>query len=84
MRKQGDEAEFEVWPENWAVLEIFLSLATCWTWVAPGFGTPVRTGIPAQEVQAAMTLLGIDRDEWPLTYRRVRDMESAALAVFAQ
>lgn len=77
---QQSEA-FEVWPEDWPTLEAFLLLERCWTWAFPAFGTPVRIGIPAQEIEATLRLLRIKRRERRQMFADIRAMEQAALEV---
>ncbi|NYT38869.1 hypothetical protein ERD78_18870 [Allopusillimonas soli] len=70
---------FEVWPENWQSVELFLDLATSWTWLSGGLTVPARLGLPATQVQAAIRMLGLRGSNRTQAYRDVRTMESAVL-----
>lgn len=78
---QQSEA-FEVWSEDWPTLEAFLLLERCWTWAFPAFGSAVRVGIPAQEIESTLRLLQIKRRERRQMFADIRAMEHAALEVF--
>lgn len=79
---RGQEEAFEVWPENEAVVEAFLQLATCWAVVAPPMGEPFRLGLPAAEIESTLRLLGFSKRKRIEAFRNIRDMERAALSVF--
>jgi len=74
-------AEFEVWPENWQTLEIFLDLSSCWTWLSAGLITPIRIGIAATEIEATLRLHGLRGKRRRNRYQEIRLMEAAALEV---
>lgn len=76
------ETHFEVFDDNWPTLEVFLQLATCWSWLVPPMGTPIRAGIPATEIQATIQMLLPSSSEHRQAFRDIRAMESAALEVF--
>lgn len=72
--------DFEVWPENWLAVRIFVDLETSWTLVVPGFGAgPRRVGLPATEIHAAVSLCGVRKRDRPNLYRDLRTMERAAI-----
>ncbi|MNL37531.1 hypothetical protein D3C87_1596820 [compost metagenome] len=76
------ETHFEVFDDNWPTLEVFLQLATCWSWLVPPMGTPIRAGIPAIEIQATIQMLLPSSSDHRQAFRDIRAMESAALEVF--
>ena len=76
------ETQFEVFDDNWPILEVFLQLATCWSWLVPPMGAPIRAGIPATEIQATIQMLLPPTADHRQAFRDIRAMESAALDVF--
>ncbi len=78
----AEAAPFEVWPENWPTIEVFLELSTCWLWVTPGMEDPVRVGIAATEIESSLRLLGVKKAKRCSMFRDLRAMERAALKVF--
>lgn len=73
---------FEVFEENWETVRAFLELETCWTWLVPAMGPPLRAGISATEIRATLEVLlhpGADLRE---AFLDIRAMERAALEVF--
>lgn len=70
---------FEVWPENWETLGVFLALGTQWQRVM-GLAGAVVTGIHYPAVTTVFEIYGVtDRRAM---FEDLRAMESAALAVF--
>lgn len=78
-----DGDHFEVWPENWDSLSVFLALGSVWSWVTPGVGDPLRVGIPATEIKATFWFTGIKKRERQRIFQDIRAMERAALDVFS-
>lgn len=70
---------FEVWAENVAALEIFLSLSTQWRAAAPG--GPV-TGFDYGGVRAVFWARGVRLRDRERLFGDVQVMERAAAAVF--
>jgi len=68
--------DFEVWPENWPVVLLFLDLATQWTIVATMSGA-MTTGLRYDGVLAYFRLRG----ERPRYMDDLQAMESAAVPV---
>lgn len=84
VREQARQADYEVWPENMEVLDVFLALQTSWDWITPGMGVPARTGIRATEIEATARMMGIRGKRLPKVFRDIRAMEQAALSVWAE
>lgn len=81
-RAREPETHFEVFDDNWPILEVFLQLATCWSWLVPPMEPPIRAGIPATEIQATIQMLLPSTADHRQAFRDIRAMESAALDVF--
>lgn len=69
-----DESVFEVWPDNWRVVEVFDFLGTQWN-VGPG--GPV--GLRYESFREARLRFGIPAGEWRELVDDLRVMEDAAL-----
>lgn len=75
MSSLPDEAEeFEVWPENWCSLNIFLACSSQWN---INFGNRKIIGLRYVEVEAVMRMSGIG--DTAKTFADVRIMEHAAM-----
>ena len=66
--------EAEVWPENWRVVALFVTLRTQWQ---TGMGG--ATGLRYEAVYPLLDRQYIDPDEWDQAFDDVRVMEAAAL-----
>jgi hypothetical protein len=81
----GDEPEgpedFDVWPDNWPTLQLFLTLQTQWRLLVGGAGGASFIGLDYSAVQAAMLMLGIPRKERAEMFVGLCMMERAALPV---
>ena len=73
--KMRDEAILEVWPENWAALEVFGAMQTQWR-----VGMSGPTGLDYAALPAVLDLLGIT--ERADCFAGVQIMESEALDIF--
>lgn len=80
--QQDERHDFEVWPENEAVVEAFLHLSSCWTVVTPPMGDLLYFGLPSTEIESTLRLLGFPRRKRAQVFRYLKDMERAALSVF--
>jgi hypothetical protein len=78
-KRAGSEA-FEVWPENWPVVDLFLALGSQWRFAGM---ESQRVGIDYGAVPATMDLLGVPASKRQLWFAWIRQMERAALEVFA-
>jgi len=67
---------FEVWPENWEPLEIFMRLQTQWR-VSP---TGTLLGLEYAGVRAALCMMGATVT--PELFDDLQTMETSALSVF--
>jgi hypothetical protein len=76
-----EPVEFEVWPENWLTLQIFLSLATQWHWT--GGMEPRRAGLFYPSFGTAWEEFQIPRQKRPAIISGVRTMELAVLEVWS-
>jgi hypothetical protein len=72
-------AEFEVWPENWPIVQTFLALSTQWHWT--GGMEPRRSGLFYPSLNHVYEGLEISRKKRPEIFRGLQAMEHAALAV---
>ncbi|QQB32831.1 DUF1799 domain-containing protein [Achromobacter deleyi] len=75
---------FEVFEENWETVKAFLELETCWTWLVPAMGRPIRSGIAASEIRATLEVLLPSGADLRQTFLDIRAMERAALEVFLE
>lgn len=77
---ESREKEFEVWPENWAIVEAFLFVSTQWRVVQQGGGmAPGQTywiGLDYAGVAAGLAGAGIDASAE--IWRGLRVMEATA------
>lgn len=67
--------DFEVWPDNWATVEVFLCCATQWRVVA-GMGGLLYQGLDYPAVESVLRLLKIE-DVGDI-FNGLRVMEKAA------
>lgn len=74
--KQQEEAEFEVWPENWLVFSIFCQLSTQWN-----IGMNGATGLRYEALYPLLDRCFSGSDEWSEAFHDIRAMESQALAI---
>ena len=72
----GEQAPFEVWPENWAALGLFMRVQTQWR--RDEQRRPL--GLRHEAVQAAMAMLKIE--DTARLYDEIVQMEHAALEAF--
>ena len=75
---------FEVFEENWETVKAFLELETCWTWLVPAMGRPIRSGIAASEIRATLEVLLPAKADLRQAFLDIRAMERAALEVFLE
>ena len=74
-----DPNECAVYPENWAALNVFLSLSNAWTLHLPAMGgKPLWRGIPRTEIAAMLQLMGLWRERADIL-PRILILEAAAL-----
>lgn len=78
--KQDEPELFEVYRENWPVLQLFLAMATQWRWT--GGMEPRRCGLEYAALPVVCELVGIGKKKRPGVFDRLRVMESAALNVW--
>jgi hypothetical protein len=79
----GDEIEppeFEVWPDNWPTVSVFVAMSTQWN-CAAGMTAVVRLGLRYEALSTVMTCLAIDGGQHSEIFGGLRLMESAALEV---
>jgi len=80
-REQSDEeAAFEVWPDNWRTLEIFLRCGRSWD-IVLGTGVAYYQGIKLESVESAMRMSGVPRRDREAMLADLQVMESAALSI---
>lgn len=81
----GDEDEspdFEVWPENWLTLRVFLAMATQWTWT--GGMESRRAGLNYASLPVVCDALGVGPEGRTDVFEGLRTMEVAALDVLTK
>ncbi len=72
--QEQEAVAFEVWPENWPALELFLALQTQWRHAGMA-GLP--TGLDYAAIEPALRLMGMAPS--PQLFADLRVMEDAAL-----
>lgn len=82
-REQAGADDFEVLPENWETVQIFLHLSTSWSTVSLGMGAACRFGIPATEIESTLRMWGVRGRKQRKLLLDIRMMEQAALEVIA-
>ena len=73
-----EEERFEVWPENWPVVALFLDCIGQWR-VAGGFAGMRYIGLDYSAVEAVMRLREVARADRGELFAGLRVMEAAAL-----
>lgn len=76
---EPEDAAFEVWPENWPAVQVFVALGTQWT-----VGMAGSTGLRYEVLPFVLEMQGVARDEWPELFAQIRLCESEALKLFAE
>lgn len=82
-REQAGSDDFEVLPENWETVQLFLHLSTSWSTVPVGLGGAARFGIPATEIESTLRMWGARGPSRKQLFLNLRTMEQAALEVIA-
>jgi hypothetical protein len=77
----GDEdvEDFEVWPENWQIVEVFLAMSDQWRWT--GGMEPRRAGLDLTALPVVYEGLGVHRKQRPEVFRGLKLMAATALEV---
>lgn len=70
-----DSDEFDVWPDNWQALDVFMAMGTQWR---TGMGG--ATGLDYGVLPDVMSLRGVRKAERPEVFDWVRLMEGEALS----
>ncbi len=73
--ENAPDEDFEVWPENWLPLSVFLSLNTQWR-IAPN---GKRSGLDYAVLPVTLRLMGVARKEWGEIFPALQIMEAAFL-----
>jgi hypothetical protein len=71
-----DPDEFEVWPENWPIVQAFLALSTQWNRAGMD---GARCGLKYEAFPTVYEGLGIKKKKRPEVFRGLQTMEHAAL-----
>jgi hypothetical protein len=74
--------QFEVWRDNWLILEVFLAMSTQWVWT--GGMEPHRAGLNLCALPVVYEGLQISRKKRPEVFQGLKVMEGAALDVLNQ
>lgn len=69
----------DIWPENWAALDVFSALQTQWR-----VGMAGPTGLDYAVLPVVMDLQGIDPAERAECFAGVQEMEREALQIFGR
>jgi hypothetical protein len=81
---QAADAAFEVYPENWEAVRVFVAMTTQWrmTGIA-GFGgaSMLHTGLDYSSLEPVLRLLDVKRKRRAALFQQIRVMEEAALEV---
>ncbi|WP_198116934.1 DUF1799 domain-containing protein [Massilia rhizosphaerae] len=77
----GEEefADFEVWPENWLIVEVFMAMSDQWIWT--GGMESRRAGLNLCALPVVYEGLAISRKQRPEVFQGLQVMASAALGV---
>ncbi|TCK96252.1 DUF1799 domain-containing protein [Paraburkholderia sp. BL9I2N2] len=81
-REQQAENDFEVYPENWRAVQVFLALSTQWRTVAISTMTRARlihTGLDYAAIEPVFRMMGIKPKRCAAIFQKLRVMEEAAL-----
>jgi hypothetical protein len=70
--------QFEVWQENWLIVEVFLAMSRQWIWT--GGMEPQRAGLNLAALPVVYEGLEVSPEKRPEVFQGLRVMESAALA----
>jgi hypothetical protein len=71
--------QFEVWRENWLILEVFLAMSTQWVWT--GGMEPSRAGLNLCALPIVYEGLQVPRKQRPEVFQGLKLMEGTALEV---
>ena len=74
-----DDAPLPVYAFNWLTLSLFISTWSQWHVVVGK--ELVRLGMNWGEVEAALSLSGIKRREWPVIFEGLQTMQTEALTI---
>ncbi|MEX3951976.1 DUF1799 domain-containing protein [Paraburkholderia sp. EG287B] len=83
-RERARESDFEVYPDNWETVQVFLALGTQWRAIAVSTMASARvlqTGIDYGAIDPVFRLLGVARKRRAAVFEKLRVMEEAALDV---
>ena len=72
-------AHFEVWRENWPILEVFLAMGTQWLWT--GGMEPRRAGLNLVALPVVYEGLQVAPDQRPEVFQGIQVMEAEALKI---
>ncbi|ABE50953.1 DUF1799 domain-containing protein [Methylobacillus flagellatus] len=68
---------FEVWPEHWETVEVFMATVSQWRVVA-GLGSLTYLGLDYQALPAVLKLMGIKKKNHQRIFWGLQEMERAA------
>lgn len=78
MQPQTPEDDFEVWPENWQCLNVFLALDSDWN-ISIGFESRHYNGIHTQAIESAFNIFKIPHKQRIEYLAKLKAMQYAAL-----
>lgn len=77
MRREDLEQDgTEVWPDNWVIVDVFMSMMTQWRICHAGM-----TGLDYTALEAVMRIAGVQDDDRADVFAGIRIMEAEALRV---
>jgi hypothetical protein len=81
-REQQADTDFEVYPENWLAVQVFLALSTQWRAVGISTMTKARivhTGLDYAVIEPVFRMMDIKPKRRAAIFQKLRVMEEAAL-----
>ncbi len=70
---------FEVWQENWLIVEVFLAMSRQWIWT--GGMEPQRAGLSLMALPVVYEGLEVPPEKRPEVFQGIRVMETTVLEV---
>lgn len=79
-RRRKSDVDFEVFPDNWQTVAVFLNLSSQWRIIA-GMGGATYQGIEFASIEPCLRLMGVKVKKWPAIFRSLVVMAGEAAAV---
>jgi hypothetical protein len=78
MQPADVDDDYEIWPENWDVMQIFLSMNADWS-IAVGMSGIAYNGIKTTAIESAFNIFRITNKNRLEYFEKIKIMERAAL-----